>query len=90
MAGDPSNTAELPESYYTPTPGQLRSAYAGQTNQLKKMGVDVNFSSRSQREKEERERQEQRARRWPKVSGVPSHSFHDDTLSDPRFDELRR
>lgn len=59
--------AELPESYYTPTPGQLRAAYAGQSNQLKKMGVDVNFSSRAQREKEERERQQQRASRWPKV-----------------------
>lgn len=60
--------AELPESYYTPTPGQLRAAYAGQSNQLKKMGVDVNFSSKAQRDKEERERQQQRASRWPKVS----------------------
>lgn len=62
--------AELPESYYTPTPGQLRAAYAGQSNQLKKMGVDVNFSSKAQRDKEERERQQQRASRWPKVSGA--------------------
>ncbi|KAK9893734.1 hypothetical protein P389DRAFT_212871 [Cystobasidium minutum MCA 4210] len=66
---------ELPESYYTPTPGQLRAAYAGQSNQLKKMGVDVNFSSRAQREKEERERQQQRASRWPKT--IVRIRFHD-------------
>ena len=57
----------MPESYYNPTAGQLRMAQAGQTNKLKSLGVDANFTTKKQRDQEAKEREEARIKRHPKV-----------------------
>jgi hypothetical protein len=83
--------AELPESYYNPTAGQLRMAQAGQTNKLKSLGVDANFTTKKQRDQEAKEREEARIKRHPKVRLMLTKSSrsqlievadcHKDTLS---------
>lgn len=62
--------AELPDSYYNPTAGELRAAHSGQTNRLKSLGVDTNFSTKVQRDKEAREKETKRINRYPKVSNL--------------------
>lgn len=86
------SSAELPDSYYNPTAGQLRAAHAGQTNKLKSLGVDTNFTTKKQRDQEAKDREQARIRRHPKVGSdilfasgtadlVTRADDHTDTLS---------
>ena len=77
-------SADLPDSFYNPTAGQLRAAQAGQSSRLKSMGVGTDFSTRKQREDEQREKELARIRRYPKVcdASLPTSALDASTEAD--------
>ncbi|ORY73639.1 hypothetical protein BCR35DRAFT_281562 [Leucosporidium creatinivorum] len=57
---------DLPESYFSPTPSELQTAFAGQVKKREQL-VDGPLLTRKLREKEEMEKSRERAGRWPQT-----------------------